>query len=254
MKIPARLNFMITREVEELSATLHNTCYLHSKKAKTISARLANLLKKIDSSIKTADCFSKDLLTEQKLKAIALVGRCQTLELDSQIKNLAEEAEKLLTQPKGKSKIRALKNTINKLTAKHMLSTENRKLIRFAELLLESKSINQTQSVEELLSSVNHDLALSLLEIAQYLYFYHLDSAEDLYQTIDQKTIDELNRWMSFHELSFLSAKPFKTFTEDEAKKTAQVLIAFTDHMTLYKSDKKLPSLKELDELFFPLS
>lgn len=254
MKILVRSNFAITREVEELSIAIEKSCYLDQKKAKTLSTRLEHLLKKIDSLIQTADCFSKDLLTEQKIKALALVGRCQTLEIDSKIKNIAEEAEKLFINPNQKSKAKALRNAIYKLTSKNRLSTENRKLIRFAELMLEKTNLNQINTVEELLSGVDHDLALSLIELAQYLFFYHLNNALELFNTIPTHTIDELNQWTKTHQLPPLCFKAIQSFTPSEAKKTAQVLIGFTDHMTLFKSDKKLPSLQELEELFAPLS
>lgn len=256
MKILLRANLEICRELDEVALTLDQTFYLDPEKAKLLNDKLEIILIKIDNKLKNSDLFSENFLNEQKTKTIRLFGRCENLKVDSQVVQIAERAKELLlkTSEDAEHEINYLKKEIERITTNHILSIENRKLIRFAELIINSfelKEENPLQLFADLNLPIDQEHSLLLLETAQFLYFHDLKEAQSSFSSLPDQLKDDLKKTFATYEIA-LEMIFDENCSKESAKKAAQIIVGFCDILTCFKNEMQIPTHKELQDLFCP--
>lgn len=243
-------NTEISKEISELSSLFDRVSYVSSKKARLITDQLDSLLEKIDDTLTSCDIFSKAFLEEQKEKAVSLCGRCATLDIDSQVVELAEKAEILsqLPEEKIKKECSTLTAAISKLKKNYALSNENRKLLRFAEILIEkarSRNSNEPLNFGTLLETIDHELAFFLLDLAQKFYSHQFKEALLLAKGLPQEIFDEFQDLLKTYKIDLTDFSDLK-----KGSMIARIIVGLSDKLTLRDSKFHLPELNEVDELF----
>lgn len=243
-------NTEISNEISELSSLFDRVSYVTSKKAQLISNQLDTLIEKIDDTLVTCDLFSKAFLEEQKEKAVSLCGRCATLDIDSQVVEIAEKAEKLshLSQAEIKDESLKIQKSIAHLKKNYALSNENRKLLRFAEILIEKAKANNSKeplNLAPLLETIDHDLAFFLLDLAHKFYKNEFKEAVLLTHGLPDEVLKEFYSLLNTYQLDL---KNFDAL--NKGAMIARIIVGLIDKLTLRETKFQMPTLEEISELF----
>lgn len=256
MKHLIKKNLSISQELEALTTALDHSSYINKEKIKNFSVQLNRLLLKIDKTLKTADIFSKNFLQEQRCKTLSLYARWEHLKIDSKVLEIADQAKKLIASEKKdlENQIKRLKNSITKVTQNYRLSVENRKIVRFAQILIEKidcKELIETLKKDSMIAPIEHEQALLILELAQFIYFRDLNEAKATCQVLSNTIIHRIETLFSQYDIDFSSI--FVEGSSNEIRlKSAQILVGLCDVLTLFNNKIELPDVKDLQELFHP--
>ncbi len=246
----------ISKELNELTTTLDKVSYVNTNKAKTLCHRLEALLSKINTLLSQSDLFAQSYLEEQKNRITVLFGRCDTLIVDSEVVELAEKAEKLSIESGSSqlNKISELKKTIEHLKKKYALSQDNRKLVRFAEILMErfsSKGTNQNLISSPITEIPDAEvIAFALFELGQNLYYHEFQKAHESFLSLPLIVSHDLINHMESNGIDFKSVLNLNHRDVESIQKAIQIVIGFCDLITLYHTEFRLPPIDEIHTIF----
>ena len=233
----------ISQKLQELLEVFQRMTYCDKQKAKSITLQVKRLIQRIEHTLQRSDPFTRSVLIEHQQQAISLYGRCINLNVDSEVAAIAKEAYQMLLHPHD-SVIdrRLLAKKIYHLFQKHRLSEENRRLLKFATLLMnQSSKPPSSHDFQELLQPICYAIAESLIATAAAFYHQH-PNATPLLNQLDANTLQQINSLC--HKMQITP--------EDERYhlKMAQVLILISDNKTMTQAHRALPTFKDLKMLF----
>ena len=165
------------------------------------------------------------------------------MNVDSEVAAIAKQAYQLLINPHDLLIDRGLiAKKIHQLFQKYRLSEENRRLLKFAALLIKpSSEPPSSQDFQELLEPICYAVAETLIETAAAFYHNH-QNALQLMRQLDDNTLQQINS---------LCYKMQITPEDPRARlKMAQILIFISDKKTMTQAHRDLPTLKDLKMLF----
>ena len=249
------LSDQLRRDVDAVAQTLNKSSYLGESQLHTLNSKLDTLFNRIDILLHSQNLFNTDFLNEQRTRLISLWGRCHTLEIDSKVVNLAEEAQNLYRTESNQveNQIHHLKKALDEIKYTYALSIENKRIIHFTEVLMEqfqNQNLTETDLSEIALKSPETNEVLYILEIAKALYESQRSAAKTLLLSLSSSiqyaltaVLDE--HQIRAHSLFEVSAKNFKR--PDLAIK---VFVGYCYFMTLENYRFELPSTREIEYLF----
>ncbi|MCH9630642.1 MAG: hypothetical protein S4CHLAM37_06440 [Chlamydiia bacterium] len=241
-----------------------NKDHIESQALSQVHGRLESLSARLNKKLQNVVGFTQDVyqkFNDQQEEIFSLLHLCDTKSLNTQVKNLTDDALSLngkCANSKLSSKIDELRTGMNDINHNHALSLENRQMIHMAKRHLDELSDSKkTQVVSyDMPNSMLEDpidLSMSLYEIAGNLYKADIGSAFCSFNCLPDVTKKKLDK--IFHDEGFSFENLKLSNSLDTFKKqqyfTIQTLLGYS-HMLLYGDFELMPE-EEVDALFYDL-